>query len=60
MFMEVSSHVPVDHMITGVHLVAVFWQDMYHSGGDPDVTEGVIHHNRLASMQGCKGFALFV
>ena len=57
---EVSSHVAVDHAITGVHLVAVFWQDTSHNGRDPDLMEGVIHHNRLASIQGCKGFAVFV
>ena len=49
----------VDHAITGVHLVTVFWQDTYHSGRDPDLMEGVRHCNRLASIQGCKGFALF-
>ena len=27
-FTEVSSHAVVDHPITGVHLVAVFWQDV--------------------------------
>ena len=32
----------VDHTITGAHLVAVFWQDVYHSGRDPDLMEGVI------------------
>ena len=58
--MKVLSCVAVDHMITGVHLVAVFWQDMYHSGRDPDLTEGVVHHNGLISIWGCKGFALFV
>ena len=57
MFTKVSSHVAVDHAITGVHLVAVFWQDTYHSGRDSDLTEGVIHCNRLAGIQGCKGFA---
>ena len=41
-------------------LVAVFWQDTYHSGRDPDLMEGVVHCNGLASIQGCKGFALFV
>ena len=58
--MEVSSHAMVDHTITGAHLVAVFQQDTYHSDRDPDLMEGVIHHNRLASIQGCKGFASFV
>ena len=37
--MKVSSHAAVDHTITGAHLVAVFWHDMYHSGRDPDLTE---------------------
>ena len=59
-FMEVSSYAVVDHVITGAHLVAVFWQDMYHSGRDPDLTEGVVHCTGLASMQGCKRFASFV
>ena len=54
MFMEVLSHVAVDHAITGAHLVAVFWQDTYHSGRDPNLTEGVIHRNRLASIQGAR------
>ena len=58
--MEVSSHVAVDHAITGAHLIAVFWQDAYHSGRDPDLMEDVVHHNRLAAIQGCKRFALFV
>ena len=49
-----SSHVAVDHAITGVHLVAVFCQDTYHSGMDPDPMEGVIHCNRLASIQGAR------
>ena len=59
-FMKVLSCVVVDHAITGVHLVAVFWQDMYHSGMDPEIMEGVIHHNRLASIWGCKKFTSFV
>ena len=50
----------VDHAITGVHLVAVFQQDMYHSGRDPDLMEGVVHCNGLAGIQGCKRFASFV
>ena len=58
--MKVSSHAVVDHAITGVHLVAVFQQDTYHSGRDPDLMEGVVHHNGLAGIQGCKGFASFV
>ena len=58
--MKVSSCTAVDHAITGAHLVAVFQQDAYHSGRDPDLMEGVIHCNGLASIQGCKGFALFV
>ena len=57
---KVSSHVAVDHAITGVHLVAVFWQDTYHSGRDPNLVEGVIHCNRLSGIQGCKRFASFV
>ena len=57
--MEVSSHTAVDHAITGAHLVAVFWQDMYHSGSDPDPMEGVVHCNGLAGIQGCKRFASF-
>ena len=59
-FTKVSSHTAVGHAITGVHLVAVFWQDAYHSGRDPGLMGGVIHHNGLASIQGCKRFALFV
>ena len=59
-FMKVPSHAVVDHAITGVHLVAVFWQDTYYSGRDPDLTEGVTHHNWLAGIQGCKRFASFV
>ena len=59
-FTEVSSCVVVDHTITCVHLVAVFWQDMYHSGRDPDLAEGVIHCNGLAGLQRCKRFASFV
>ena len=58
--MKVTSHAAVDHAITGAHLVAVFWQDTYHSGRNPDLMEGVVHCNGLASIQGCKRFALFV
>ena len=58
--MKMSSHMAVDHNITGVHLAAVFQQDTYHSGRDPDFTEGVIHHNGMASIKGCKRFASFV
>ena len=58
--MEVSFHVAVGHTITGAYLVAVFWQDTYHSGRDPDLMEGVVHHNGLGGIQGCKGFASFV
>ena len=53
-FTEVSSHAAVDHAITGAHLVAVFQQDTYHSGRDPDLMEGVIHHNWLAGIQGAR------
>ena len=60
MFTKVSSCVVVDHTITGAQLVAVFWQDTYVSGRNPDLPEGVIHCNRLAGMQGCKGFVSFV
>ena len=59
-FTKVLSHAMVDHAITYAHLVAVFQQGTYHSGRDPELMEGVIHHNRLASIQGCKRFALFV
>ena len=59
-FTKVSSRAVVDHAITGVYLVAVFWQDMYHSSRDPELMEGVVHHNGLAGIQGCKRFALFV
>ena len=41
-------------------MCTVFWHDMYHSGRDPNLAEGVIHYNRLASIHGCKGFASFV
>ena len=58
-FTKVLSHTMVDHAITGVHLVAVFQQDTYHSGRDPELMEGVIHCNSLASIQGCKRFASF-
>ena len=59
-FMKMLSCAVVDHAITGVHLVAVFWQDTYHSGRNPDLMEGVIHCNGLAGIQGCKRFASFV
>ena len=58
--MKVSSHAAVDHTITGPHLVAVFWHDMYRSGRNPDLAEGVIHCQWLASIQGCKRSAAFV
>ena len=60
MFTKVSSHLVVDHAITGTHLVAVFWWDMYHSGRNPDLVGGVVHCNRLAGILGYKRFALFV
>ena len=50
----------VDQSIADVHLVALFWQDAYHSGRDPYLMEGIVHYNGLASIQGWKGFALFV
>ena len=59
-FTKVPSCAAVDHAITGVHLVAVFQQDTYHSGRDPDLMEGVIHQNGLAGIKGSKGFAVFV
>ena len=49
-FTEVLSHAVVDHNITGAHLVALFWQDAYHSERDPDLAKGVIHHNGLAGI----------
>ena len=52
MFMEVSSGVAVDHAITGMHLVAVFWQDVYHSGRDPDLMEGVIWSQQAGQLKG--------
>ena len=58
--MKVLSHAEVDPTITGAHLVAVFWHDTHHSGRNPDLVEGVIHHNWLASIQGCKRSAAFV
>ena len=47
--MKVSSRAAVDHTITA-HLVAVIWQDMYYSGRDQDLMDGVIHHNGLAGI----------
>ena len=38
-FTKVLSHAVVDHTIIGTYLVAVFWQDMYHSGRDSDPME---------------------
>ena len=52
--MKVLPHAAVDHTITGVHLVAVFWHDMYYSGRNPDLVEGVIHCNWLTSIQGAR------
>ena len=54
MFKEVSFCVVVDHAITGAHLVPVFWQDMYHSGRDPDLMEGIVHCNGLTHIQGAR------
>ena len=54
------SYVVVDHVITGAHLAAVFWQDVYHSGRNPDLAEGIVHCNGLAGIQGCKRFAPIV
>ena len=59
-FMKVSSRVVVYHAITGVHLVAVFWQGSYHSGRDPDFMDCVIHHNGLTSIQWHQCFATLV
>ena len=59
-FTKVLSHAAVDHTITGVHLVPVFWQDMYHSGRNSHLAKGVISHNWLTSIQGCKRSAASV
>ena len=57
-FTKVPSHVVVDHAITGAHLVAILWQNTYHSGRDPDLMEGVIHCNSLAGIQGLQGICI--
>ena len=49
-----SSHAAVDHPITAVHLVVVFWHGMYHSGRDPDLMEGVVHCSGCPAYRGAR------
>ena len=46
--------------IAGAYLIAVPWEDVYHSSRDPNLLKGVICCNWLTSIQWCKCFAAFV
>ena len=59
-FTEVSPHVAVCGTIAGVYLIAVLWEDAYHSSRNPNLSKGVVCCNWLTSIQRCKCFAAFV
>ena len=59
-FTEVSPHMVVCGTIAGVYLIAVLWEDVYHSSKNPNTLEGVVHSNWLTSIQWCKCFAMFI
>ena len=60
LFMEVSLHVAVCGTIAGVYLIAVLWEDAYHSSRNPNLSKDVIGCNWLTSIQWHKCFAMFV
>ena len=59
-FTKVSLYEVVCGTIAGVYLIAIPWEDVYHSSRDPNLLEGVICCNWLTSIQWCKCFAAFV
>ena len=59
-FMEVPPHAAVCGTVAGAYLIAVPWEDVYHSSRNPNLSEGVVHCNWLTSIQCCKCFAVFV
>ena len=59
-FTEVSPHVAVCGTIASVYLIAVPWEDAYHSSRNPNLLEGVICCNWLTSIQWHECFAAFV
>ena len=59
-FTEVSPCAVVCGTIAGAYLIAVLWEDAYHSHRNPNLLEGVICCNWLTSIQWHKCFAAFV
>ena len=59
-FTEVSPHATVCGTIAGAYLIAVLWEDAYHSSRNPNLLKGVICCNWLTSIQGCKCFTAFI
>ena len=59
-FTEVPPCAVVCGTSAGVYLIAVPGMDTYHSGRNPNLSEGVIHCNWLTSIQWCKCFAAFI
>ena len=60
MFTEVSPHAVVCGTIAGAYLIAVPWEDVYHSSRNPNLPKDVVSGNWLTSIQWCKCFAAFV
>ena len=56
----VSPCMAVGGTIASTYLIAVPWQDAYHSSRNPNLLEGVVCCNWLTSIQWCKCFAAFV
>ena len=57
---EVPPCVVVCGTIAGAYLIAVPGMDTYHSGGNPNLSDGVVHCNWLTSIQWCKCLAAFI
>ena len=57
---KVSPRVAVCGTIADAYLIAVPWQNTYHSSRNPNLSEGVIHCNWLSSIQWHKCSAAFV
>ena len=57
--MEVPPHVAVCGTIAGAYLIAVLWEDAYHSSRNPNLSKGVVCCNWLTSIQWHKCFAAF-
>ena len=59
-FMEMLPCTAVCGTIAGTYLIAVLWEDAYHSSRHPNLSGGVVHCNWLTSIQWHKCFAVFI